>query len=858
MLFTLASMMAISWLIASFLSLQSLVSGTGRYMESWNTIGRTVEYVSTRTEGNVLNTVAIRGLQARLRQELATEAEISAALDAELDKANAFWQLAGLDPEQLALVRDAIADKSLTQRVREVAEANPDSVHSSLSFWPTETSVIVRTQASKVGSVREAYLQPALSRALVVLGRIISVVFVILTVAIALVWRLLMVPMLTSLEQTQEVLRSQQDDLRLVLDNMPALVCWVGSDLKLQIVNQTFARELGALGDLAGRSVDQVLGLQNWARVAPFFQAALQGARANFDAEIDTVEGKKTFQISLVPDRSCGNLKEQRVYVMLVDVGDRVEVERILRRSHQTISSTLNSIGDGVIALDEHGRVTQFNQLAERLTGVNRGTAQGELLGDVVLLRNPQTGQEHHFDAAPISGEGALEETHLDLELVPHGGGKILIACSVAPIFFNESRARGAVIVFRDISVEQSLRERAHQSDKMNTIGQLAGGISHDFNNMLGGLLTQLEMLHIKNADRLDSDSEMLITSMNRTIDRARDLTRNLSAFARVQTLEFSVVDIKAVVSDALQIVSETVDRRVQLKWDPPQEALAVRGNGSALQAVLLNVVLNGVQSMTEGGKLTVSLRRAHMATSADLRSTFQLVAGDYIVVRIEDTGPGMTAREIERIFDPFSQPNAGRGSSGLGLAAAYGTLIDHKGGAEVNSRVGVGTVFDIYLPATSADGIAPAPAVADPPLRTEKPLILLVDDEDGLRSTGSAFLKMRNYDVLTASDGQEAVDLYTEHSAEIDLCLLDLNLPRLNGYQVFRTIREIRPDCPVVFVTGFSGEKELGDLVRCGMSILHKPYRLKELDATVEKALSARPPDEPVFNATSDVERLA
>ncbi len=837
-LFAVSSMVVVSWVISSFLALQSLSTVTSRYAETWNSIAETAEYMSTRTEVGTLSVVAITGLQRRLSELLEEESAIIDELDALLRRANLFWAMAGLDVQQIAEVRATMVDQSLISWLREAATASPESVHSSLAFWPMEMAVSLRTQSNRLLSARRGLLGPTLPKALDVFWWLLAFVFAILILAILAIWLFLMAPALRSLHATEDRLRVQRSELQLVVDNVPALICRIDRDMRIQTVNETLQTQFAHLGELQRRHVRDILGEVNWARVAPGFHAALDGEPRSFDLELGSDGAIKTFQMNLVPELVAVDGPVSRVYVTLVDIEERIETERILRRSQQNLSTILNSIGDGLIAFDDDMRITQFNQVAEKLTGQNRADAEGRPVAEVVSFLNPDNGSEFAFAALLEQVKRDEEYTHLELQMVPRTRDSVIsIACSFAPILDRRGERNGAVIVFRDISGEKMLRERAHHNDKMNAIGQLAGGIAHDFNNMLGGILAQLELLKLQHSEMLPSRAIHAIDSMLRTVDRAGKLTRSLTAFARVDTLDYRPLDLSVLVSDTLRLVRETADRRITFSFAQPTDTIQVNGSESALQAVVLNIMINGVQAMRDGGTLSVEMRRETVEDALHLGQAFHIAAGDYAVIAISDSGSGMSDIALERLYEPFFTTKQATGGTGLGLAAAYGVLGDHNGGARVSSRVGEGSTFELFLPIASDADTSSRPLVSDRPVRNAT--VLLVDDEEGLRNTIALFLERKGSRVVQADDGHTAISVFDSQVDAIDLCVLDVNLPGLSGYEVYQHIKDVSPGCAVVFATGFNSEEKLRDLLKMGIPLLQKPYRLHEISTIIATELA-------------------
>ena len=507
--------------------------------------------------------------------------------------------------------------------------------------------------------------------------------------------------------------------------------------------------------------------------------------------------------------------------------------EAKLRDSRKNLSVTLNSIGDAVIATDTQGRVVSMNRVAESLTGWKKEDAIGKALPVVFNIINAQTRepQNNPVDEALESGEVVALSNHTIL--ISKTGEEYQISDSSAPIRDDMDRIRGVVMVFRDVTEEYALQEQLRQSQKMDAIGQLAGGVAHDLNNMLGGIMGGTELL--KQVIPAQDEAYEFLGIIEDSVKRAASLTGRLLAFARRQPTASTPVDVHRIILDTIALLKQTIDKRIKIESDLTANASSVVGDNAQLQNVFMNLGINASHAMPEGGRLSYSTRLTDL-TEAQCRSDGRgLKAGTYLEIAVRDTGSGIPPECIHRIFEPFFTTKELKGT-GLGLAAAHGTVAQHGGAITVYSELGKGTVFHVLLPLTE-DAVLDLP-VRDEPVYGEG-TILLVDDEPVMRATGSALLKEYGYDVLIAENGAEAIDMFAEHRSEIDLVILDMIMPEMNGRDCFFELRKMEPELRVILSSGFSRVDDLEDMKKAGLAgFIQKPYAGADFSVMVANVL--------------------
>jgi PAS domain S-box-containing protein len=388
-----------------------------------------------------------------------------------------------------------------------------------------------------------------------------------------------------------------------------------------------------------------------------------------------------------------------------------------------------------------------------------------------------------------------------------------------------------------DVTEKKRLSEMLHQSQKLEAVGQLAGGVAHDFNNSLSAIIGAAELLREDNVsadDRIDYLNLILSAA-----ERAGVLTKKLLAFSRKGGKSTALVNVVDVVKDAVAILRRTLDKRVEIQIDNQAPRAIVVGDDALLQNVLINIGINAGHAMPDGGTLTVHLAVTLLDEDYCLHSPFAIQPGNYLQIDIRDTGCGMSPEVQQRIFEPFFTTKGQGHGTGLGLAAVYGTIQDHHGAITVYSELGGGTVFHVYLPLAPYDTVPPSTEV---PVEFGSGTLLVIDDEDLIRITAKALLEGLGYTVLVAENGRAGVDLLSERRGEIKLIILDMIMPVMGGREALKKIREIDATVPVLVCSGFSKEGDLSAMRDLGpFGFLHKPFRRVELSRVVAEALRGR-----------------
>jgi two-component system, cell cycle sensor histidine kinase and response regulator CckA len=385
------------------------------------------------------------------------------------------------------------------------------------------------------------------------------------------------------------------------------------------------------------------------------------------------------------------------------------------------------------------------------------------------------------------------------------------------------------------------LLEQLHQAQKMQAIGTLAGGIAHEFNNVLGAIIGYTSLL--KNMMKENHPFFGPVTTIERSAERAADLTRKLLGFARGGKYRADPVSLNDVVHRVLPIIQRTFDRAIAIESRLEDPLPSTEGDMGQLEHSLLNLCLNARDAMPNGGRLSIETAAAEIGEEFVALHPWARTGG-FVRLTVTDTGVGMTAETRKRIFEPFfttKKPGPG-GGSGMGLAMVYGAVKNHGGFIEVHSDPGRGTTMSLFLPVgwrTRQEDLSPAAHT----VRGGTETILVVDDEPALRDLAETVLSSAGYRVLAVGNGEEACAvLQQDREKKIGLVLLDIEMPGMGGKQAFLTMRGIRPKVPVLIATGHGIEGPASEILQMGGNgFLGKPFRVKELLHAVRRTLDSK-----------------
>lgn len=507
------------------------------------------------------------------------------------------------------------------------------------------------------------------------------------------------------------------------------------------------------------------------------------------------------------------------------------------RRSDSRFRAIINAAPDAVIISDAHGRIAEVNAAASQLYGRTAAELRGT---DIATLVPPdaRAGLEAELDALELGkakpgGESSQFALRSDGQLVP-------TEVTRSRMLMQESR--WTVHVVRDTSNRHRLEQQLRHSQKMEAIGQLTGGIAHDFNNLLAVVVGNIDLVQEE-----DPPAEVanLLHAAQQAALRGGELTRRLLAFARNQHLEPTAIELPRAIRDFIAMAARTLGPDIKLLTDIGPNTPQLYADAGELDNVLLNLVVNARDAMPDGGTITIATQLAELDADHSAVRAGELEPGDYVLLRVSDTGGGIPPESLDRIFEPFYSTKGKDRGTGLGLSMVYGFVKQSGGNVKVYSEVGMGTTVSILLPVARESLGAEAvrrPIAAHHEARPGA-TALVVDDEVELLDIAAAYLRSMGYQVRTAADGREALGLLAVDAA-VDLLITDVMMPGgMNGVRLAEEVRRRVPEVRVIFTSGFPAQALRA---RSGSELdaplLAKPFLKRHFTATVAQVMEAAP----------------
>jgi two-component system cell cycle sensor histidine kinase/response regulator CckA len=397
-----------------------------------------------------------------------------------------------------------------------------------------------------------------------------------------------------------------------------------------------------------------------------------------------------------------------------------------------------------------------------------------------------------------------------------------------------------AILYLVDVSEQKALETKFAQSQKMQAVGQLAGGVAHDFNNLLTVIIGNCEFLLMRHQAGDPSFKE--INEVHQNALRAAALVSQLLAFSRKQTMQPKALVLGDVIGELAQMLRRLVGEGISLNVERDSDLWTVHADEAQLSNAIINLVVNARDAMPSGG--TVAIRTVNQTVSkSSALGTAIMPPGDYVRIEVSDTGTGMSKEIQSKIFDPFFTTKPVGQGTGLGLATVYGIVKQTGGFITVDSEVGKGTSFNIYLPRLRVEASAAPVDIVHAPTRdvTGQDTILLVEDEEAVRSFAARALRMRGYNVLEAGGGEEALEIVKSEAHTIHLIITDVVMPSMDGPTMVRHVKQLKPELRVIFMSGYAEEAfRRNDQSSEDIHFLPKPFGLKQLAAKVKEVLSA------------------
>ena len=527
-----------------------------------------------------------------------------------------------------------------------------------------------------------------------------------------------------------------------------------------------------------------------------------------------------------------GEKQKELLTFVARQVASAVEIKRnelALRRSEARYRSLVQSSVYGIYRSSLEGRFLDVNPALITMLGYGSP--------EEVLLLDPEKDvfaqpEEHKRLIAEFRRTGRLDG--FEVKWKRKDCGSIMVRISGRAVSSAEEPADVLEAIAEDVTDRRALEDQFRQAQKMEAVGRLAGGVAHDFNNLLMVISGYAEVI-LSEVDLRNSLHEKG-RAIQLAADRATTLTRQLLAFSRKQLLELKVVDVNAIVQDMERLLRPLIGENIELMTVLSPEAAHTRADAGQLEQVIMNLVVNAKDAMPAGGRLT--LRTENMVVDDHHRRGQHFIRpGQYVTLQVSDTGTGMDRETQSRIFEPFFTTKEKGKGTGLGLSTVYGIVKQSGGYVMVQSELGRGTTFQIYLPLV--EGAAEKHSVTTPEVVGGTETILLVEDEESVRQLVRDTLAAKGYQVLEGENGEGGIAAAAEHRGRIDLVITDVVMPGMGGREMVRQLAETRPETKVLYLSGYTEDAIISDgTIDAGTAFLQKPFTLQSLSRKVREVL--------------------
>lgn len=626
-------------------------------------------------------------------------------------------------------------------------------------------------------------------------------------------------------KKAEVALRESEERFRTMADTAPVLIWMAGCDKFCNYFNANWL-------EFTGRTLEEEIG-NGWIEgvhpddrercVEIYFNAF--DARQGFSMEYRLQNRDKEYRWIL--DKGSPRFNPDGSFAgyigSCIDITERKQAEEKIAEQ----AALLDVATDAILLISLEGNILYCNQGAERMYGWTAeeilGKSANELLYEDFSLELLEALQG-------IKRSGSWQG---ELRKVTKQGREITVASRWTSVRDRAGNPKSILSVDTDITEKKQLESQFLRIQRLESLGTLASGIAHDLNNMLTPILAIAQLLPLK-LGKVDETSQGMLVMLEANAKRGANLVKQVLSFARGDEGKHNVVQVKYLLKDIEDFVKGTFPKNIEVERDLPEELWTVSADTTQLHQVLMNLVVNARDAMPDGGILTIAGRNKFVDQSY-AKMNIEAKVGSYVVITISDTGIGISPQIIDRIFDPFfTTKEIGKGT-GLGLSTVLGIVKNHGGFIEVSSQIGKGTQFKVYLPTIEGE-VSSTPENKEL-VKGNKELILVVDDEIGICEIIKTTLENYNFRVITAKDGIEAIALYVQHKKEINVVLMDIMMPSMDGATAIRTLQQMNPKIKIIAMSGLVSTEALTQA--SGTSIqgfLAKPFGADELLNILEK----------------------
>ena len=645
------------------------------------------------------------------------------------------------------------------------------------------------------------------------------------------------------LKETQNALEESEAHFRSLFDGVPVGLYRSAPDGTILDANPTLAGMLG-FPDLVTFMKHNAAQLYLDPEERTLWQSQMEekGTVHNFEIRMRRYDGSVAWIENQA--RAVRNETGHISYYegSLKDVSERREAEEALKASEERLRllyeeskkaeevyrSLIHSSADAIVIYDLKGNASYISPMFSEMFE----WSSDELLGKTVPFV-PESEREITMKMVRQVIENGTPCQGFESKRTTKSGRVIDVSISASRYDDHKGRPAGMLVILRDISERKRLESQLQHIERMEAIGTLAGGIAHDFNNLLMVVQGSTSLLKQQLPD-LDANQKIL-DNIEKQVQRGSRLTSQLLGYARKGRYQVRPLDLNAIVRENTETIRQT-RKDITIHYDLSKKIKTIEADVYQIEQVLMNLFINASDAMPDGGELHLKTR--NVSSDEMTNGPYKPKPGSYILLRVEDNGIGMNQKTLDRAFDPFfTTKEMGKGT-GLGLSSVYGIVKSHGGYIDAESEIGRGTAFSIYLPASDSP-IAPS---GPKPRQVPKGegTILLIDDEPLVLDVGAKMLRSLGYEVISASSGKQAIDIYKEQSEKIDLILLDMVMPDMGGSVSFDLLNKINPQAKVILSSGYSIDGKATEIMSRGCKgFIQKPYTIEQLSQKVQSVLS-------------------
>jgi two-component system cell cycle sensor histidine kinase/response regulator CckA len=617
-------------------------------------------------------------------------------------------------------------------------------------------------------------------------------------------------------------MKSYNENIIESINTMGDMLIVFGYDGKIRRVNEATCNRLGYRErELKGKDIGIIFKKKDSILTDMKERQSIK----NLEITFLTQRGESVFVLfsSTIMENSAGETEE--IVGMARDITNIKETEKKYR-------SLFEEVKDVVFSADLNGQLLDINPAGlELLEFSSEKEALETNLKDTIFSEKTA----YDTFCAKLKKDGYVR--NYELSLMNRKGKEVNVILTANVIRNTAGTITAYRGIMKDITEQRALQRQLIQAQKMESIGTLAGGVAHDFNNIMTAILGYASIMKMNITD--DHPFSNYLNTIESSANRAAQLTNQLLAFARAGKHNVKVFNINTIVKETVDLIKETFNRSINIESSLGEELPFIEGDANQIQQIIMNLCVNARDAMPDGGMLTVRTDAARI-TRRYVESHLGAKKGDYVRLTVSDTGVGIDERIIGRIFDPFFTTKGPGEGTGLGLSVVYGVVKNHGGYIDARSKLGEGSIFEIFFPVARGVRAEEKEEEREPPTGKHE-MILIIDDEETVRSLAKEILEKYGYRTLLASDGEEGVALFRKNRSKVKLVIIDMIMPKLNGLETYQVITKIDPDAKAVLSTGYDHSERVKEILDSGVKgFIKKPYNVRELLSQVRNVLDS------------------